>query len=155
MAEAAKRVTILNQRAGKVVLPPDPEDLENDPKAKARVLLSGQAIEVSAEEAPKYLRYQGLIDASKLVSNVETAEVKKLKADLAAAKEENEKLKAGGPSTEDAELGDGDAVITPAGDKGVIVKVKKKGMANVKLENGNTSAFKLKDLKADPDATQS
>lgn len=100
MAEAAKRVTILNQREGTIVLPPDAEDLKKDPKTPHRKLMAGQAIEVSAADAAKFLNYKGLMDASKLVGKADSAEVKRLKADLAAAKAENAKLK------EDADKGD-------------------------------------------------
>lgn len=146
----AKRVTILNQGQAKFVLPPDPDELKENPKAKARELPAGRTLEVSAEEAEKLLTRAGLVDLSKLAATDDSAEVKDLKAQLAAAQAENAKLKGGAP--EDEELGDGDAVLTPAGDKGTIVKIKKKGMADVKLENGNVSAFKLSDLKADPEA---
>lgn len=92
----AKRVTILNQREGKIVLPPDPEELESNPKAKGRELLGGQTIEVSAEEAKKLLRYKGLIDISTIVKTAESAEVRELKAKLAAAEAENLRLKEAG-----------------------------------------------------------
>lgn len=159
----AKKVTILNKREGKLVLPPDPEELKAfnalpegkrkpSDAPKHRELLAGQALEVSEEEAAKLLAYPGLVDASKIVKGGDSAEVKRLKDQIAAKDAEIAGLKAKGGAADEVELGDGDAVITPAGDKGVIVKMKKKGMCDVKLENGNTSPFKLSDLKADPEA---
>ena len=154
MAEA-KRVTLINQRDGKQVIPPDPDELKKDPKAKPRLVLQGEAVEVSAEEAAAMLRKHGKswMDASKLVANVETAEVKKLKVALAAALDENAKLRAKAPATaNDADLEDGDAVLLPDGKStGVIVKMKKKGKCDVKLdENGNVSEFAVADLKPVP-----
>ncbi len=88
----ADRVTILNQRAGKVILPPDPELLKKDPKAKERVLQSGESISVSAEEAPKLMRHKMLVDASTILQGAESPEVKRLKAELEAEKEKNARL---------------------------------------------------------------
>lgn len=159
----AKRVTILNQREGKIILPPDPEELKKNPKAPARVLMSGQAIEVSAEEAPRFLRYNGLIDASKLVANVETAEVKALKAKLAASEAENARLKKG---SDDADSEDDDvdngvldakkgvACLLPDGSQGVVQSVNKaKKTAKVKRDdNGEVSDVNVADLKPVPAA---
>lgn len=163
MAEA-KRVTILNQREGKVILPPDPEELKKNPKAKNRELPGGQALVVSAEEAVKYLRFKGIIDASTIVGTADSAEVKRLKDKLAASEAENERLRAAASdageesTTDDVDTGvldakAGVAVLLPDGtNTGVIVSVnKKKGTAQVKLdENGNVSSFDVKDLKPAP-----
>lgn len=148
MAEVTKpaRVTIINQKDGKLVLGPDPEELKKNPKAPARVVFSGRSIEVSAEEAEKLLNHKGIIDAANVVPT-HGAQVADLKAKLAKLEAENEKLRKGAPAEND-ELGDGDEVVTPSGMSGVIVKMKKKGRVDVKLENGNTSEFALKDLKA-------
>jgi hypothetical protein len=86
------RVTILNQRAGKVILPPDPELLKKDPKAKPRELQAGESISVSADEAPKLLRHKMLVDASTILLGAESPEVKRLKAELEAEKEKNARL---------------------------------------------------------------
>ncbi len=152
MAEAKMpaRVTIINQKEGKLVLPPDPEELKKDPKAKDRVVFSGHSLEVSADEAAKLLNHRGVVDAAKLLGSAPN-EAAKLRAELADLKAENEKLRRGAPADEAAdELGDGDEVLTQTGDRGVIVKMKRKGRCDVKLENGNTSDFALKSLKAAP-----
>lgn len=169
----AKRVTILNQREGKVVLPADPEDVKKNPKAAARTLLSGQALEVSAEEAAKFLAYPGLVDASSIVAGVESAEVKSLKERLAAAEAENARLRkksgkalpaAAAEDGQDSETDDVDtgvldakkgvACLLPDGGTGVIQSVNKtKKTAKVKLDvNGNVSEFEVAQLKPAPAA---
>lgn len=95
MAEAAKaeRVTVVNQKEGRFVLPPDPDELKKNPKAKNREILSGRSLEVSAEEAAKLLQHRGLVDAATIVGRTSSAaEIADLKKQLAAAKAENEKL---------------------------------------------------------------
>lgn len=166
MAEEAKRVTILNQREGKIVLAPDPDELKANPLAKPRILFAGQAIEVSEEEAAKLIRYKGLVDASKLVSG-DSSQVKALKAQLAAAQADNLKLKEaaaksgagddGDSETDDVDNGvldakKGVACTLPDGKTGVIVYVNKaKGTAKVKRDdNGNVSEFAVADLKPAP-----
>lgn len=170
----AKRVTILNQREGKVILPADPEELKKNPKAPHRTILAGHAVEVSAEEAPRLLRYKGLVDASKLVATADSAEVKSLKAQLAASEAENARLKKGAKdaSPEDvaakAAAADRKAVMKKGAKvqwdngqggvaTGVVVKVHphKKGAqddtVDVKLdENGNVSPFPVSSLKPAP-----
>jgi hypothetical protein len=86
------RITILNQRAGKVILPPDPEELKKNPKAKERILQSGESISVSADEAPKLLRHKMLVDAATVLQGAESPEVKRLKAELEAEKSKNSRL---------------------------------------------------------------
>lgn len=86
------RITILNQRAGKVILPPDPEELKKNPKAKERILQSGESISVSADEAPKLLRHKMLVDAATVLQGAESPEVKRLKAELEAEKGKNARL---------------------------------------------------------------
>ncbi len=171
----AKTVTILNQREGKLVLPADADELKKNPKTPHRVLLSGQALTVSAADAAKFLRYAGVIDASKLVAGAgDSAEVKALKAQLAAAKAENATLKKGGKAdkaapaepadeagtdseTDDVDTGTLDAkkgvpCTLPDGTTGVIQSVNKaKKTAKVKRDdNGNVSDFKVADLKPAP-----
>lgn len=155
MADAKLKVTIINQKEGKLVLGPDPEELkayEAAPKGKKkpadRVVPSGQSIEVSAEEAEKLLNHRGVVDAAKAVPT-QGAQVANLKKQLADLQAENDKLRKGQEDADgaDADLGDGDDVMTPSGLQGVIVSIKGK-MAKVKLENGNVSQFPLKDLKA-------
>ncbi len=166
MAEV-KRVTIMNQREGKVILPPDADELKANPKAQHRILLAGQAIEVTAEEAAKLLSYPGMIDAATITKGVDSAEVKRLKAELAAAKAENVRLakKGGKPAPAvDADDEDGDidtgvldakkgaACTLPDGGTGVIQSVNKfKKTAKVKLDvNGNVSEFDVDQLKPVP-----
>lgn len=108
MADEKGRITILNQRAGKVDIGPDPEELKKNPKAKSRVLQSGESISVSADEAPRLLRHKMLVDAAKILQGAESPEVKRLKAELEAEKARNARLEeaaskraAGGKSDEE------------------------------------------------------
>jgi preprotein translocase subunit YajC len=147
MADEKALKTILNQRQGKIILPPDPEELKKDPKAKPREVLAGRTVVVTAAEAAKLLNHRGLVDADTLAtSGPSLADVQ---AQLQKAEAENAELrKKLGAAAADEELGDGDEVVTPSGMRGVIVKMKKKGKVDVKLANGATSEFALKDLKA-------
>ncbi len=168
----AKRITIINQREGKLILPPAPEDLKLDPKAKPRVILSGHSAEVSAEEGAKLLRYKGVVDASQLVEGADSAEVKRLKAKIAAYEVENARLRKGkGAKADEADSGDdsetddvdtgvldakkGVACLLPDGGTGVIQSVNKaKKTAKVKLDvNGNVSEFDVAVLKPVPAET--
>lgn len=92
----AKRMTLMNQSARKVTLAADPEELKANPKAKHREILGGRSLEVSAEEGAKLVGRYGLVDLSKIVASEDSSQVKALKAQLAAAQAENEKLKAAG-----------------------------------------------------------
>lgn len=98
MAEAVKnRVTIINQKEGRIVLPPDADELKKNPNAKERVIMSGRSIEVSAEEAAKLLNHRGLMDAAKVVPS-HGMQVAELKDKLAALEAENEKLRKAAPA---------------------------------------------------------
>ena len=114
-----------------------------------RKLAPGQSQEVAADEAKSLLDYRDLVDMSKVAPKA-GEKMKQLQDDNAALLDENAKLKqqladAGVQATP---LDDGDEVLTPAGDHGVIVSIsEKKKTAKVKLDNGNVSEFKLSDLK--------
>lgn len=102
--KAGKRVTILNQKEGKLVLPPDADELKKNSKAKERVVPSGHALEVSAEEAERLLKHRGIVDASKLVGpSGDAARVLELQKQLEDAKAENERLKKSSPKADKAE----------------------------------------------------
>lgn len=106
-AAAAAKVTILNQKEGKLVLPPDPEELKKNPKAEPRVLVSGGTLEVSADEAAKLLNHRGLVDASKAMPSVGAREAE-LKKQIADLKAENAKLKGDGKGDDKSGKGKGD-----------------------------------------------
>ena len=151
MTESAK-VTIINQRRGKLVLGPDPEELKAFdalPESKRlaknrpqnREVPSGSSIEVTAAEAEKLLNHKGIVDAAKVAPSL-GEEQSKLKARIAELEAENAKLRKDGAS----ELGDGDAVLMAEGQKGVIKSIKGK-KAKVELESGEVVDVKLADLK--------
>lgn len=92
MAEATKaRVTIINQKEGKLVLPPCPDELKKDPKAKNREVPSGHSIEVSTEEGARLMNHKGILDAAKAVP-AHADQLAALKKQLAAASAENARL---------------------------------------------------------------
>lgn len=97
MADDKARMTIINQKEGKLVLPPDADELKKNPKAKDRVVMSGQSIEVSAEEGARLLNHRGFTDASKFVPS-NASNVSDLKNKLAALEAENEKLRKAAPA---------------------------------------------------------
>lgn len=149
MEEKSKFMTILNRREGKLVLAPDPAELKTNPKAKERVIFSGGSLEVSAEEGAHLLNLRGVVDASTVIAP--SMRMAELQQQLEAEKAKNaDLLKKLGPAAESVDLSDDDDVLLPDGSKGTIVKLKKKGMADVKSENGDVSTFKLADLKPFP-----
>lgn len=163
MTDTAAKVTIVNQRQGKLILGPDPDELKAfealpegkripSKRPKDREVPSGGSIEVTAAEAEKLLAHNGIVDASKIAPSLEE-EKAKLRARIADLEKENADLrKKLGDAAKDAdvELGDGDEVVTPEGKRGVIVKIKGK-KADVKLaEGGEVESVKLADLKPAP-----
>jgi hypothetical protein len=122
-----------------------------------RVVGPGESAKVSVEEGAQLLKTPRIVDAAK-AHPAATEEADALKKRIKDLESENAGLKKGKEPKEPkpAKLKKGSEVITPAGDKGVIVKMHpgKKGAgddaADVKLENGNTSKFALADLKPAP-----
>lgn len=104
-AAESKTITILNQRAGKLILLRDSKgevcmalseaDQALDAKKRPAPLEvpAGQSFEVSRAVGLELLKHRGLVDASKLAPSLD-AELNRLRADLAKAAEENIKLKA-------------------------------------------------------------
>jgi hypothetical protein len=141
------RITILNQRAGKVILPPDPEELKKNPKAKERILQSGESISVSADEAPKLLRHKMLVDAATVLQGAESPEVKRLKAELEAEKVKNARLEEaakGRPGKSDEEKAAEAAAAEEAkARKAELKAINKKGARVLMQDGGLGSVVKL------------
>lgn len=87
----AKRITIINNREGKLVLAPDADELKANPKAKERVVMAGRSLEVSAEEGARLLNLRGVVDAAKAVPSY-ASQLDELSKQLEDLKAENARL---------------------------------------------------------------
>lgn len=113
-----ERVTVLNQREGKLIVWPDADELKLNPKAKSREIPGGRSLEVSAEDAKVLLSLRGVVDASTIIDRSSTvAEISALKAKLASAEAENEKLRKVSPAKSEEPKADEDAPVAKKGGK--------------------------------------
>jgi hypothetical protein len=151
----ADRITLINQRDGKVHLGPDPDEMEKFlalPEAKRvkgkkpldRILQAGESITVSADEAPKLLRHSFLKDASTVLQGAESPEVKRLKAELEAEKVKTAKLeelaaKRGSAKSDEEKAADEEAKAR----KAELKAINKKGARVLMQDGGLGSVVKL------------